>query len=251
VQISLINQKRQKLVDELLLHAIEKSKGIKDDSVIIVSDEKYHEGVIGLIASRLTEMYYKPSIVLSTKGNKAKASARSIKGVNIIENIRSLQNLIIEGGGHEQAAGFTIENKNLKNFSAKLNKLVKPLLTDEVLTKKLVIDSELQFNQINYSLVSMLEKFSPTGYGNPAPVFCTSDTAVENLKIIGKDHNHLKLKVKKSGITIDAVAFGFGNLANELATAQKISIAYSLEENIWNGRKTIQLKIKDFKYEKN
>ncbi len=244
-KIEIANKKRQQLVDELVTHALEKSNTTAGEPVIVVADEKYHEGVIGLIASRLTEKFWKPSIVFSVKEDLSKASGRSIKGINIIENIRKLEHLIIEGGGHAQAAGFTIKNANIDKFIKSLQKLIRPLLTANVQKQTIEIDTVLHFSQINYQLLDLIQKFSPTGFGNPTPIFASFGVKASDVRRIGKENNHLKFKVILDNQKFDAIAFNLAERYKELESARSVDIVYSLEENIWNGKKSIQLKIKD------
>ncbi|MFH1863453.1 MAG: single-stranded-DNA-specific exonuclease RecJ [bacterium] len=239
------NTERQRIVDEVVIHARERlGSGVKD-SVIILAHESYHEGVIGLAAAKLVEEFYQPAIVLSTKGDIAKASARSISGFNIIETIRKLDDLYIEGGGHPMAAGFSIETKHIEEFRVRINKIAKTLLTQEILSRKLRIDLELQFNQINQELVNALKSFEPTGLGNPAPIFMSKDINLVDARLVGQAGKHLKLKLKQDSVVFDAIAFGQGSIYPKLTKETKLDIVYNIEENIWNGNKSLQLKIKD------
>ena len=245
--IGRINSERQRIVDEVVIHARDKLGSAVKDSVIILAHEGYHEGVIGLVAAKLVEEFYKPAIVLSIKGDVSKASARSISGFNIIETIRKLEDLCIEGGGHPMAAGFSIETKKIEEFTKRINELAKDELTDELLQRKLKIDLELNFNQINYELLKIIKSFEPTGLGNPAPTFSTREVEVLDARPVGQNGKHLKLKLKKNSEVFDAIAFGQGNIYPELNPEVKLDIAYNVEENVWNGNKSLQLKIKDIK----
>ena len=241
------NTERQRIVDEVIVHAREKLVvGVKD-SVIVVAHESYHEGVIGLAAARLVDEFYKPAIVLSTKGDIAKASARSISGFNIIEAIRKLDGLYIEGGGHPMAAGFSIETRNIKEFIKRINIIGKKLLTEEILSRKLKIDLELNFNQINRELMDVLKSFEPTGLGNSSPTFLTTKVNVVQARTVGRTGGHLKLVLERDGNTLDSIAFGLGGIYSELTKETKPDVVYNIEENIWNGNKSIQLKVKDIK----
>jgi len=238
------NIERQRIVDEVVIHAREKLGTGTKDSVIVLAHESYHEGVIGLVAARLVDEFYKPAIVLSTKGDIAKASARSISGFNIIESIRKLEGLYIEGGGHPMAAGFSIETKKIEEFTKKFNKIAKELLTEEILSRKLRIDLELNFNQINRELVDALKSFEPTGLGNYPPSFVTREVEVVEARTVGRDKTHLKLKLRQNSLVFNAIAFGLAS-AYSLVPSALIDIVYNIEENIWNGNKSLQLKIKD------
>ena len=236
------NIKRQKIVDDVLTQVL---KRVQDKDKIIVIDGEYHEGVIGLASGKITEKHYKPSIVLSVGEKISKASARSISGFNIIEAIKET-GLIIEGGGHPMAAGFSIETTKIEEFRLKINKLSKEKLTDEILEKKLIIDLEINFNQINKNLVEKLKTFEPTGQGNYSPVFVSKNVEIKEVKPVGQEGKHLKLKLSQDRIILDAIWFGATN-PQSLIPNHSVSIAYSVEENIWNSKTSIQLKIKDIK----
>lgn len=239
-----LNSKRQRIVEEVLQKATE-NLGKREDVVVVAAND-LHEGVIGLAASKLTEVFYRPSIVMSINGDIAKASARSIKGFNIIEAIREIDHLILQGGGHEMAAGFSIEKKNIQEFRDKIIENASKKITKDLLESGLKIDSQIPFDLIDWDLVNLVEKMQPFGIGNPTPVFATADCEVDNIKTVGSENKHLKFKVKKNGKDFDCIAFGMGGLAEKLLDAEKIGIAYTVEKNEWNGRESIQFKIKDF-----
>lgn len=236
------NIERQKIVDDVVTKTLLE---VNHDEKVIVISGNYHEGVIGLASGKVTEKYYKPSIVFSVGEKISRASARSISGFNIIEAIKET-GLILEGGGHPMAAGFSIETINISEFTTKINEIGKRLLTNDVLERKLKIDMELDFKNIDIDLVKELNKFEPTGYGNYSPVFMTRDVNVVESKSVGSDGKHLKLKLEKDNIKFDAIAFGLG-ATHKLKDDEKIDIVYSIEENVWNNKTSIQLKIKDIK----
>ncbi|HKB88396.1 MAG TPA: single-stranded-DNA-specific exonuclease RecJ [Patescibacteria group bacterium] len=235
------NIERQKIVEQVIILA---RKNVTDQKVIVIAGENYHEGVIGLAAGRLVEEFYRPAIVLSTKGDISKASARSISGFNIIEAIRGV-NLHLEGGGHPMAAGFSIDTNKIDKFTKEINKYADKLLVGEILEKKLKIDCELNFDQLNYDLLGKLQEFEPTGIGNPGATFVTKKVQIVEVKPVGKEKRHLKLKLKQGEYTFDSIFFGGGEMYPDLAPEAIIDIVYSLEDNSWNGYKNLQLKIKD------
>jgi single-stranded-DNA-specific exonuclease len=235
------NYERQKIVENVLLLA---RKSVTNEKIIVISGENYHEGVIGLAAGRLVEEFYRPAIVLSTKGKVSKASARSISGFNIIEAIRSIS-LHIEGGGHPMAAGFSIETNKIVRFTKEINKYAAKVLTAEMLQKKLKIDLEINFSDINQKLVELVKEFEPTGLGNPGATFVTRKVEIVDVKSVGREARHLKLKLRKDEQIFDSIFFGGGEMYSDLKSGSTVDIAYSVEENIWNGYKSIQLKVKD------
>ncbi len=239
------NSDRQNLVNIMLVQVL---KQVQDsEKVIVIAHESYHEGVIGLAAGKLVEEFYRPSIVISKGKEKSKASARSVSGFNIIEAIKHT-NLIIEGGGHPMAAGFSIATAKIEEFILSINKYADKLLTDDILEKKLKIDMEVNFDQLNYELLEELEQFNPIGLGNPSPVFTTKKVKIVEVKTVGKDAKHLKLKLKQNNVFFDAIWFSPPiNYLTNLSTNQFADIAYSFEDNTWNGNKSLQLKVKDLK----
>ena len=242
--IGRVNFERQKIVEGVVEHAL----GVAlDDSlkVIVLADEKYHEGVIGLAAAKLVEKFYKPAIVMSKKGDIAKASARSIFGFNIIEAIRTLEEYYIEGGGHPMAAGFSIKTENIEIFTKKINDFAAKNLTDEILQRRLRVDCEINFNLINSDLMKEISLLEPTGTGNPEPVFVSRGVELLDARIVGRDGKHLKLKVKQDGYIFDSIYFGGGEIYSELTPGLKLNLVYSPEKNVWMGNESIQLKIKD------
>jgi single-stranded-DNA-specific exonuclease len=240
------NLERQKIVDDVVVLA---RSSVSDQKVIVVAGENYHEGVIGLAAGKLVEEFYRPAIVFSKKEGISKASARSISGFNIIEAIRLLPDFLIEGGGHPMAAGFSIETSKIETFAKEINKVADKLLTAGILEKKLKIDCKINFDQIDYNLYDSLKQFEPFGLGNPAPTFMTEDVEVLDARTVGRESKHLKLRLKQNGYIFDSILFGGGEIYSKLTRNTKIDIVYLVEENAWNGNKSLQLKIKDVRVE--
>lgn len=247
LSIGKVNSERQKIVDSVVAHALRQAQGARMEGVIVMASKSYHEGVVGLAAARIVDEFYRPAIVMAKKGEISKASARSITGFNIIEAIRKLEGFYLEGGGHPMAAGFSIETLKIAEFTKRINRVAKPLLTKEILSRRLKIDLELKFNQINYQLFRKLKIFEPSGLGNPTPTFVSREVEVVDARTVGSERKHLKLKLKQDLVVFDAIAFGFGELFPKMAPGSKIDIVYSIEDNSWNNRKNLQLKIKDLR----
>jgi len=237
------NQLRQSKTMEMFFHA--KNIYLKQKSktdLIFVADKSFHEGIVGLVASRLSEKFNKPAIVVAQGKNHSKASGRSIPGFNLIKTIRSLESLLLEHGGHPLAAGFTAENQNLPKIKQKLEKLATQALKTKDLQPTLDIDCQIELADINWKLYNQLEKFRPFGFANPNPIFATKQATLTNFRPVGQDQKHLKLKIED----FDAIAFNWGHLADQLIPGQPLDIAYTLDKNVWNNQKTLQLKIRDF-----
>ena len=251
IKLSKTNYKRQKIVKNVVAHAKKAAERMaaapEGQGMMVIYHESYHEGVIGLAASKLVDTFYRPAIVFSKGKKYSKASARSIPGFDIIHVIRKFNDMLIDGGGHPMAAGFTIETKNLLKFSQKLDEISRPLLTKQILQKKQKIDLMLNFSQINPELAKEILNFEPFGIGNFAPVFATFEATVLNAKTVGMEGRHLKMTLEENGKVFDAIAFGLGDFFLKLTPGALVDVVYNLEENVWNGRTSLQLKVKDIK----
>lgn len=242
------NLSRQQFTSEALLDAKDKAKKKLMNKLLFIADSQYKEGVIGLVAGRLVEEFYLPSIVISKGKIYSKASVRSVKGFNVIEFLRQASDLLVDVGGHPMAAGFTVETQKLDQLEKKLYKLSAKLINKDHLERVLNIDLEILPDFINFETYDLIQKLKPFGMANPEPTFLTKNLIVENLKVIGKDGKHLKLnlKSKDSSFWIEAIAFGMGEL-NTLEIEDKIDVVYTIDVNEWNGNKKLQLKVKDIK----
>ena len=248
--ISLINRNRQDLTEDSVAHA--KMLHISNsysERITIVSHKSYNAGVIGIVASQMVETYYKPAFAISIGEEISKGSARSIKGVNIIELLRSVSDHLIDVGGHPMAAGFSVHTKKLEEFFKALSLKAEKIVTDEILERYITIDLLLPLRLISKKLYQEISKLEPFGMGNPEPVFATEDVLVSEIRKIGRDSNHLKMKLENGGKTFDAVGFGLANMY-DIDHGDQISIAYTIDENEWQGKKSLQLKIRDIKPER-
>ena len=249
-----INSQRQKLTEETVLHARDLITVNKksETKLLFVAHEMYNQGVIGLVAGKLVEEFYRPAIVIAKGEEFSKASARSISGFNIIEAIRSKAELLVEAGGHPMAAGFTIATKNLSRLEEELNKLAQRLIKEEMLVKVLKIDCEIELSLVTMSLWERFEYLKPFGMGNSEPVF-VSEAEVLSTKIVGNKGQHIQIKVKPIKTTgplyptFPSIAFNHSYLAGKLKPGETIKIAYTIVKDEWNGGDKLQLKIKDIK----
>lgn len=242
------NLSRQQFTSEALLDAKDKAKKKLMNKLLFIADSQYNEGVIGLVAGRLVEEFYLPSIVISKGKIYSKASVRSVKGFNIIEFLRQASDLLVDVGGHPMAAGFTVETQKLDQLEQKLYKLSAKLINKDHLERVLNIDLELPADFINFKIYDLAQTLKPFGMANPEPTFLTKNLIIESLRVIGKDGKHLKLnlKSKDSNFWIEAIAFGMGEL-NSLEVGDEIDAIYTIDLNEWNGNKRLQLKVRDIK----
>ena len=243
------NKERQDLTLQNVLHAIERVKKQKSKvkNLLFIVHESYEQGVIGLVAGKLVEEFYKPAIVVSKGERYSKASARSVSGFNIIEFIRSASELLVDAGGHPMAAGFTVETTKLLKLQKVLEEKAELILTEDLLIRSLKIDCELPLEFIDINLYESLQKLAPFGMGNPEPTFLSKKAVVEDLRLVGAEGKHLKLNVKcqMSNVKFGGIGFGMGEMFSKIKIGDRIDIAYTIDINEWNGEQRLQLKIKD------
>lgn len=226
------NKERQDLTKNAVAHALSIVDSTSD--VLIVADASYPQGIIGLLAAKLTEKYYKPAIAIAIGPTESKASARSISGFHITEHIRTANHLLLGVGGHAMAAGFTMATDKLSELTAFLSQVK---IDPELLIRKSRTDAEIPLSTINYDLLTMIESFAPFGLGNPQPVFSSKSVTVDSVKRMGKSLQHAKLQIGP----FEAVAFN-----TEEIPQNPVDITYTVDKNTWNGQSRLQLIIKNF-----
>jgi single-stranded-DNA-specific exonuclease len=225
----------------------EKTGKKKLPKVIFSSDKKYHEGIIGLVAAKLVQTYYRPAIVMCVMDDYAKGSVRSITGVNIIELLREFSDMFIDLGGHPMAAGFTIDKKKIPMFEKKFLKYAASKINEKLLTPTLNIDMKIPAGIINERLLNEIEKMKPFGIGNDQPLFVSGNLGIVNADVIGKDRKHLKLSLYDGNKYHKAIYFGGVEREKELKVGEKIDLFYTLKKNEYNGNKYIDLVVRDFR----
>ena len=234
------------ITKEALLQ-IEENKE-KEQFTSVVFNETWHKGVIGIVASRLIETYYRPTLVFTKSGNKLAASARSVKGFDVYEALEQCSEFIEQFGGHKYAAGLTLDPEMYAAFKNKFEEVVKNTIDKELLIPEITIDASLELSDISPKFFRILQQMGPFGPQNMMPVFSTTSVRDNGYgKTVGADKSHLKLNIiygadKK---TYNAIGFGLGNKMK--FTQNNFDIAYSLDENEWNGRTSLQLLLKDIK----
>lgn len=213
----------------------------------VVFSENWHKGVIGIVASRLIETFYKPTLVFTESNGKMVASARSVKGFDIHEALEKCSEFIEQFGGHKYAAGLTVAKEKFELFREKFEEVVKNSITEASLSPEITIDSEINFSDITPKFIRILKQFEPFGPENMTPVFLTKNvTDTGYAKTLGKEDEHLKMFVKQNGSQpIDCVGFGLGKKIDVVRGLKPFEMVYSLDENQWNGNTTLQLKARD------
>lgn len=210
---------------------------------LVLHKPHWHPGVIGIVAARIVEQYYRPTIMLATNDGIIKGSARSVVGYDIFEAIKACSNLLIQFGGHKYAAGLSMDPKNLELFIEAFEKVVSNTLDDELKTPVIEIDAVLDLNTINGEFMSMLKQFEPFGPQNPRPTFLSENLFLSDARML--NGSHLKMKVKLNGVTYDAIKFRNGE--SNVRAGDFLDIVYSLDENHYAGNVYYQLQVKDYK----
>ncbi|MEJ2758222.1 MAG: single-stranded-DNA-specific exonuclease RecJ, partial [Anaerolineales bacterium] len=241
------NRERQRITYEIQELAEELS-GAHDPGtyLLFAHHPNFNPGVVGLAASKLVEQYYRPAIVGFRNEEYTRASCRSIPEFHITKALEQCSDLFTQYGGHAAAAGFTVPNKNLSELNTRLNKLAEDTLYGQSLHPSLEIDTEVNLIDLKPALLREMDRLEPTGQGNPSPVFASRNVFVRGARSVGRDGSHLKLILSDGKITFDAIAFRFGHLVDDIPG--QIDIAFAFEINEFNGRKTLQLNIKDIKF---
>jgi single-stranded-DNA-specific exonuclease len=231
------------------LSLIESTMDLKEELAIILHQEAWHPGVIGIVASRLVEKYYRPTIMLTTVDGVAKGSARSISNFNIYDALKQCEDLLIHFGGHQAAAGLAVEVEKINDFKLKFNKIVKESITENDLLPEIHIDSKLKFSEITPKFLRILELFSPFGPGNMRPMFLSEEVTVASApRIVGSDHLLVTLKQNGGEKVFDCIGFNMGNYCNIIGKeGQMFSVVYSIDRSVKDGRVYPQFKIKDIK----
>ncbi|MCB0409046.1 MAG: single-stranded-DNA-specific exonuclease RecJ [Flavobacteriales bacterium] len=250
--INEMNTDRKDLDREITAEAlrmIAENTALQNKKTTVLFQENWHKGVIGIVASRLIETHYRPTIILTESNGKATGSARSVSGFDVYNAIDACSDLLEQFGGHKYAAGLTLKLENLDAFIEKFEEVVTEQIEDHMLTPQINIDAELKLDQINDSFYKILKQFAPTGPGNMRPVFMSENVfCTANSRIVGE--NHLKIEVfqeENPDLKFSCIGFNFGDKLDELAEGVPFSMVYNIEENTWNGITNIQLNIKDLR----
>jgi len=240
------NRQRQDIEKRIYSEVLEKTeKGEKDKSCIVLADENWHHGVIGIVASKITDMYYKPSILICFEDGEGKGSGRSVPGFDLYEGLSNCNQYIDKFGGHAMAIGISVSKENFPKFKEQFEKY-----TDNANIKSLVpvikIDSEISIKDMQIDSVKELNMLEPFGEANKMPIFMYRNLKIDSIRALSEG-KHLKLTLKDDNLVIDAIGFNMGYLADEYLLGEKIDVAGNLEVNSFNGRETIQISLKDIR----
>ena len=253
-EISKYNTERRELdksVTDSALDILETDDFYKESRSTVVFNSEWHKGVVGIVASRLIEQHYKPTIVLTESEGKATGSARSVHDFDVHAALVECEGLLEQFGGHKYAAGMTLSLDNVDAFRQKFEEVVAARIEEHQFTPKLNIDLEIDLDRITPKFMSLLKQFGPFGPGNMNPVFVSRNLIAEDARTMGADNSHLRFKAKQQDVRhsiVQAVAFKMGPLYDKLAKGAQFDLAYTIEENHWNGRVSLQLNVKDLKF---
>lgn len=243
--------RRRKEIDERTLHqALDQMNEVADletDQAIVLAAEGWHQGVIGIVASRLVERFHLPTVMIAISDGEGKGSARSIPGFHLCEALKECEDLLIKYGGHKYAAGLSIKPENIPAFRERFKEVSMGYLTRDDIVPKLNIDLEIELSEIDDKFMHAIEAFAPFGPQNLRPVFLT-----RNCEVVGQPYvvgnNHLKMRVRKGDRVLDVIGFGFGDKAQAISDRGcLVDIVYALEYNTYNNRTHIQIRLRDIK----
>ena len=246
------NNERKEIQEDIFQKAVEKIENEKlyENAVLIVGEEGFHHGVIGIVASKILDRYYKPTIIMEIKKDEgiATASCRSIEGFNIIEALNNFSDLLLKYGGHSGAAGFSIKIENIPEFSKRLNEYAEKTISDIAFVKPIKIDKPLAFYKISYDFLDKISLLEPFGFGNSSPIFSLNNCQFDNLRLIGKDRKHIMLNIIKDGYEFkNCVWFNSDDIFEELVSLTNIDIAFKLKLETFKDKYQYKIFIEDIK----
>lgn len=238
-----LNRRRQHLAEEMGRRAEELIQPAAP--ILIAADDAFLPGIVGLVAGRLTERYYRPSIVIEKGEHESRGSCRSIPEFHITEALDQVRHLLERHGGHAQAAGFTVKNENLEPFVEALTAVAAEQLAGQTLLPTLLIDAELPLHTVDWALYEQLAQLEPTGQENQPAVLLSRNVQVLNYRAVGRDATHLQFEVSDGRTGFKAIAYRRGDLAQ--AMPARLDLAYTLSVNEWRGRRALELQVKDLR----
>ena len=250
-KVNELNQQRKDLDKSITTSALAQLEKPEEKTrkSTVVFNASWHKGVIGIVASRLTETYYRPTVVFTESKGVLAGSARSVQGFDVYNALDKCSDVLEQFGGHMYAAGMTLAKDRFENFKARFEIAVSESITDEQLQPKITIDSALNFSEIEERFYKILKQFAPFGPQNLAPVFVSQGLLDNGCKAVGSDKTHLRVVLKEpaSGKVFTGIGFGLANKLEILQGAKSIAVAYHIEENFFNGSVALQLKVLDIK----
>jgi single-stranded-DNA-specific exonuclease len=229
--------------DEVMSRQVDMAR----DRVLVIAGENWHPGVIGIVASRITEKYSRPSIVLSIEGGQAVGSARSIRGFHLFNALSACEGMLLRFGGHEMAAGLSIESSKIDDFRKQICAYADEVMEEEILIPQYFYDGQLDQSQITPALLDEIDMLAPFGFGNPNPKFLLPSAVVETSRLVGRESEHLKLALSFGRRSWDAIGFGMAEAAKNLHQGSRVSLLTSLKRSEWMGICSTQFQIHSVK----
>lgn len=246
-ELNNVNFERQKLTTEIF--DIAKEDIDLDNKLLFVQGENWHEGIIGLVAGKLQEQFYRPVIVTTNNDGVIKGSARSIKGFNITKTLEKFEKYLERYGGHELAAGFSAKTESMDEFVKKIVDFANKKITEKDLQRDIKIDLLVDTQDIDNELINNLKKLEPFGYGNPKPIICLKDLIIVRKNIMGQEKNHMKLTVKGNGVDLlTLVLFNCNEDTEGINENDSIDVIGYPDLNVWNGNENIQFMVKEWRF---
>ncbi len=242
---SLRQQTEQKMFKEALEY-IEEHPEVKEDKIIVIPHENWHHGIVGIVSSKITEKFYKPSILLAIDGDEAKGSGRSVSGFNLFGALESCSDLLEKFGGHELAAGLTIKSSNIEEFRKKINEYSRDKISESMLVPTVMLDAAIKVPYITIDTVHDINRLQPFGVDNPTPAFAVRNIKIHKISVMSEG-KHLRMTLLKEGKYLDAVGFGMGEYYHHLEEGDFIDVAFALDINDYKGFQNVQLILKDIK----
>lgn len=237
-----MRQEKEKSIYEDAVNQIEKNK-LYENCAIVVGGDNWHHGVIGIVSSKITDLYFKPSILLCYENDLAKGSGRSIPGFDLHDALMKCQDTIEKFGGHSMAIGITIKKENFDKFAKELEQIAKSSKIDEIIPI-INVDAKINLNEVSRETVESLKQLEPFGEGNKTPIFALKNLKVDSIRSLSEG-KHIKMTLKDGNSVVNAIGFNLGYLADEYRIGDKIDVVGTLEINSFNGVDSLQINLKD------
>jgi len=234
------------------LYMVKTNCDLENENAIVLGQKNWHPGVIGIVASRIKEIFVRPAIIMSLDGIESKGSCRSIGGFDMVDALRECKKFLTGFGGHPIAAGLSMNSGDFNSFKKKFIQVANGKISTDDLIPTIYVDSILNLEELNSRMIKFLNAMEPYGPGNMRPVFVTNNLSIDGIpKLLGRDQNTLKFSVKQNKTPFESIGFNMAEHYEKLIQNVPIDIAYVVGENYWNGQRTIQLELKDIKLSKN